>query len=350
MRYIILLVSFFFAISANAISLLDDAPDRYVVKPGDTLWGIANKYLTHPWDWKALLRANPQIKNPKHLYPGAVLELHSVAKSPYIKVLSNGTIKLSPHMRPMPAEDPIPTIPLDDIKPFFDNSVVLDRDSLISAPFILAFTTEHLLGTQGDMVYVKNLCSPVPPPGTRPAYSIYRMKGEYHHPADDRCLGYKVEYIGSAELVRGGDPATILITNIAHGVRKLDRVLPANYPAFDLTFDPKAPGPRIDAEIIDIQSDYNQGASGLVVVLDIGKINGIDDGDVLAVYAKQRCVPNPAPTFEKTYDPKKDDACVLLPPERIGEVMVFRTFTQTSFALVMRSIRSIHKYDTVTNP
>jgi hypothetical protein len=41
---------------------------------------------------------------------------------------------------------------------------------------------------------------------------------------------------------------------------------------------------------------------------------------------------------------------VELPPEYVGDLMVFRVFERVSFALVMRSVRPADVYDTVTNP
>ncbi|PID64699.1 MAG: peptidoglycan-binding protein, partial [Gammaproteobacteria bacterium] len=46
-----------------------DAPDRYVVKRGDTLWHIAGLFLKNPARWKEIWHANPKIKNPNKIYP-----------------------------------------------------------------------------------------------------------------------------------------------------------------------------------------------------------------------------------------------------------------------------------------
>ena len=37
------------------LTLKPDAPDRYVVVPGDTLWGISQRYTDSPWRWPELL-------------------------------------------------------------------------------------------------------------------------------------------------------------------------------------------------------------------------------------------------------------------------------------------------------
>jgi LysM repeat protein len=340
----------FIVISSHAFTLRADAPSRYVVQSGDSIWGIANRYLAKPWEWKALWHANPQIKNPSRLYPGAVIVLSQRGNRPYLRVLSNGTIKLSPHVRPMPADDAIPPIPLMDIKPFLNGSLILDKNSLLHAPFIIAFMNEHMLGGQGDEVYVKNLCSAdyILPAGLTVSYGIYRPCGKYYDSTHKRFLGYKAALISYAELVKGGDPATILITDIKQGVKLGDKVMPNTYPDFNLFFEPQAPSMPIHSSIIDVLGDFSLGAVGLVAVIDGGQDAGLRPGDVLGIYSRPVLVANSAYRYDKK--PPCEPQCVKTPPERLGELMVFRTFTHTSMGLVVRSTRAIQIFDAVTNP
>lgn len=343
MRLLSFFLSLIVSISSCAFTLKPDSPSRYVVQPGDTLWEIANRYLQHPWEWTALWHANPHIKNPNQLYPGAVIELRYHHHQPYLHVLSNGTVKLSPRLHTTALNAAIPPIPLSDIKPFLDSSLVLDRNVMAEAPYVIAFVgdDEQMLAGQGDKVYVKNLCPRSDlRSGETLSYGIYRSAGEYTNPYTKAFLGYKATLIGYGELMQRGDPATVVLTDIREGVQPLDKVMPNNYPGFDLNFMPKVSSSKVKGLIIDTLGDYSQGAEGLVVVLDRGKAEGVQAGDVFAVYTKAKRMKD----LECPY------GCVRLPRERVGEIMVFRTFTQTSFALVVRSTRAVKVTDRFTTP
>jgi hypothetical protein len=340
MRYLSLIFCLMIPLTTHAFSLRPDSPSRYVVKSGDSLWDIASRYLDYPWEWPLLWKANPQILNPNHLFPGATILLRYEKQQPYLRVVSNGTVKWSPSTRINIEKDVIPPIPLSEIRPFLDASLVLDQDALLNAPYVIAFTAEHMLGGQGDEIYVKNLCPQCKLSGVTVSYGIYRPNGEYYSPYTKALLGYKASLIGYGELVRPGDPATIVLTDIMQGVQLMDRVVSNNHQGFDLDFIPKAPSKRIKATIIDLPGDYSRGAEGLVVVIDKGKDCGLQAGDVLAVYTN----PKGMRDLECPY------GCVRIPRERIGEVMVFRTFTHTSYALVVRATRAIEIMNKVSNP
>lgn len=345
MKYLLLILFFVISPVNYALSLKPNAPSRYVVQQGDSLWTIACRYLEHPWEWQALWRANPSINNPNRLYVGDILLLNSALSSPYIKVLSNGIVKLSPSTRIGAYTDPIPALPLTEIKPFLNESLVLDENVLLRAPYVVAYVGEHMLGGQGDEAYVKGLhpSKELPDSGTL-AYSIFRAKKSYINPITKQFLGYQATLVGQAELVAGGEPSTILLTSINQGIEKNDRVLINNSPQFELYFHPKTPKKPVEGFILDMPNNMPSGntqeAFTGVVVLSLGAANGVQAGDVVAIYGKLRIVK----------DPNNDLMAIQLPPERLGEAMIFRTFSKTSFALIVRSIRAVHILDTVSNP
>ncbi|MCL9684792.1 LysM peptidoglycan-binding domain-containing protein [Legionella maioricensis] len=345
MRFFLLFFCLILSSTNHALSLRTDFPSRYVVQHGDTLWNIASRYLKNPWEWKELWHANPNIKNPNRLYPGAILILDYYKSRPYIRVLSNGTIKLSPNIRPHPIEEAVPPIPLDQIKPFLDESLILDENVLFRAPYVVAYMGEHMLGSQGDEVYVKGLHpSRELPEGGTIAYSLFRGGKNYIDPITKKILGFKAALVGYGQLIAGGDPATILLTNIRVGIKIDDKVLINDSPEFDFYFEPATPANQVNGYIIELPDGMpdgnSQSAIGSVAVISIGAESGLKAGDVLGIFKKERVIP----------DPKHHLIPIVLPPERIGEAMIFRVFTKTSFALIVRSTRPVYLYDVVSNP
>lgn len=341
MRYLISLFCIIFSLQLQAISLREYAPHRYVVKQGDTLWSIANEFLRKPWEWKSLWHANPQIHNPNHLYPGDEIVLRFSHNKPYLQVMSNGTIKLSPHMRPVLKDDFIPPIPYADIKPFLNESIITEHNELLSAPYIVALDGLRLRGGQGDIVFVKDYCPPSSQGGEKlTEYAIFRDLGEYKVPGSDRVLGYKAFLVGQGTILEASNPARMQINTINALVNLGDRIMPNPKHLYDLYFEPKAPDREIKGQIIDIIGDTTRATAGLVVALDEGKDKGLEAGDVLAVYSPCRVV----------RDPLHHGDVVNIPPQRLGEVMIFRAFSKTSFGLIMRSSDTIKTGDSVTNP
>ncbi len=45
-------------------------PQVHVVRRGDTLWDLCDKYFHNPWDWPRIWSYNPGLQNPHWIYPG----------------------------------------------------------------------------------------------------------------------------------------------------------------------------------------------------------------------------------------------------------------------------------------
>jgi len=56
---------------------LEPVPDIHLVRRGDTLWDLCNRYYQNPWAWPKVWSYNPQIANPHWIYPGDQLRLTS---------------------------------------------------------------------------------------------------------------------------------------------------------------------------------------------------------------------------------------------------------------------------------
>jgi hypothetical protein len=321
------------------IPLREGHPVRYQVKAGDNLWDIASRFLKNPWQWNAIWRRNQQITYPTDLYVGDVLELHMVDGQPRMSKITGGTIRLSPEMRVLPFKHPIPTIPVNSLRPFLTlTQLVEDKDAFLSAPYVLSMVGEHLGGGTGSQMFVRALFN-----NRVRAFGVYRLGKTYRDDITKKKLGYEAQYIGKAILVKPGDPARVFVVDSQGEILQGDRLLPLDESLYSYDFKLHAPNVPIQGSIIGIINDgISQIGKYDVVAIDRGSYDGVEKGDVLDIYNRGKRVVDKQMATRRTN--------VQLPDTHVGQLLVFRVFHRVSFGLVMDSSSPIHLNDVVDNP
>ncbi|MCB1803269.1 MAG: peptidoglycan-binding protein, partial [Gammaproteobacteria bacterium] len=173
-------------------------------------------------------------------------------------------------------------------------------------------------------------------------YEILRGGQEYKDGDTGEILGYDAEYIGSSELQRTGDPATVFINSTEREVIIGDRLIAASEERATANFTPHAPAMPTEGNIISVFGGVNQIGQYNVVVLDRGRRDGLEPGTVLRIDQRGE-------TVRDVVTPDSRDT-VKLPDEEAGLLMVFRSFDRVSFGLVMHATRVMHIGDKVRNP
>ena len=322
---------------ADTVALKPNHPDRYVVVKGDTLWGIAGRFLRNPWLWPEVWYANPEIKNPHLIYPGDVITLSYVNGKPRLSVQrGRPTVVLKPHARVEPLNRAIPTIPIDAIRQFLTQPLVTDKNELKHAPYIVEIANEHIIGGPGDRIYVRGIKG-----DQHKRYSVYRPSKPLIDPETHQILGYQALYVGDATALSFGDPSTLKLTKTAQEAAVGDRLRAVNERQINANFIPHPPKKQIHGRIISVLNGVSQVGQYQVVVLNRGASDGLNAGTVLAIYQAGRKITD-------TVDGKGDT--VTLPDERAGVLMVFRTFDRVSYGLVRSATRALHVEDSVRNP
>lgn len=322
-----------------AVQLKEGHPDRYTVVKGDTLWDISGKFLSQPWKWPELWHANPQIENPHLIYPGDTLSLVYIDGQPRLMLnrgASRGTIKLSPQIRSTPMAEAIPTIPLEAINSFLLSNRIVDTPEDFGArPYVVAGNAERVVSGAGDRIYARGQFD-----DGQAVYGIFRQGKVYTDPETEEFLGINADDIGSGEVVaEEGDIATISLTRSTQEVRLGDRLFATEERAVNSIFMPSEPATDVNGVILDVPRGVNRIGQFDVVTLNKGKIDGLNEGNVLAVYK----------TGETVRDRITGES-VKIPDERSGLLMVFRTYEKLSYGLVLYATRDLAIMDKVKNP
>lgn len=326
--------------TAADIALQENHPDRYVVVKGDTLWGIAGKFLKEPWRWPEIWKMNrQQIKNPHWIYPGDMIVLDISGGSPALRLVKGlETVKLSPRIRIEAVETgAIPSIPPTAIGPFLSKPLVIEKDELEKAPYIIGTEESRVILGAGNTAYVQSIEE-----GGALRWHIYRPGKALVEPDSNEPLGHEAIYLGEARITRYGAPATIEIVSSSQEINIGDRLVEAKDEAVS-AYVPHAPDKAIIGRIVSAYGGVAEVGRGSIVTLNKGAREGLEIGHVLALYRHGRDV---APADGDKTSPE----AVRLPDERYGLVFVFRVFDRLSYALVMQSVRPVHVLDDVRTP
>ena len=366
------------AFAADASALKDDAPDRHIVVPGDTLWSISGRFLKDAWKWPELWKMNQeQVKNPHRIYPGDVIVLDRASGQLRMEQSSDGsggTVKLSPRIRSENlASAAVPTISPSAIEPFLSRPMVVAENELDKAPQITAPQENRVATSTGDTVYVNGLTKEM---GT--TWQVFRRGDPLIDPDSGEVLGYVAIYLGEAQVLKFADQSTVTITRAVQEIYAGDRLLPASKQQPNFSYVPRAPVKSVRGRIISTYSGlWETGPTG-IVALSRGAKDGLEVGHVLAVlrsqstaryemrsaelfgeqglgngqphtyYAENLNVRN-GPLYSRG-TPISASQAAKLPDERYALVMIFRTFDRAAFGMVMQASRPVALNDVVTNP
>jgi len=324
--------------AGQPLQLADNAPDRHIVVPGDTLWGISGKFLKDPWRWPEIWRMNrDQIKNPHRIYPGDVVVLDRDADgTPRLSLQSaRQNAKLQPQIYSEQLDQAIPSIPPNVINPFLSAPLVVEANGLDGAARIVATQQDRVNLANGDLAYVAN-ADP-----SKDKWQVYRKGKPMPDPETKEVLGYEAFYLGTAEQIEpNSSPAIFQIVTVKEEIGRGDRLLPAVPPPL-VNYVPHKPEQMIDGRIVSVYGGVNAAGSFSIVSLNKGTRDGIEIGHVLALQRNRVVV-------QRDDEGRKES--VKVPEERYGLAFVFRTFNRISYALVMRSEGTVVVNDYLRTP
>jgi len=365
---------------AQDVSVRSDHPDEYVVVRGDTLWDISGRFLDKPWQWPAIWHANPQINNPHLIYPGDVISLVYIDGVPQLRLRRGGPVKLSPGIRVV--DEAINGVPFDRIKPFIRDIRVLSPSEFEGLPYIVANNELRMTATVSDTTYARGLNARageeyvvarlssiydsfgdpaeirrVNPPNHWDWVRVQNVWDHNDHLFDptrpwDRKpknpIGYEMVEISRVRVTQAGDISVLDILQDRTEVKPGDFILPVSDMGYDKVFYPNAMD-RVPEGLRVLATSGQKAGVGLyqIVAINAGSRQGLETGHVFSAFRHGLDVQDRSGyrwgSFSK-------EAEVRLPDVYDGLVMVFRTFDDISYGMVVSGQRVVAPFDTLRHP
>src|SRR5690606_14637234 len=301
-------------------------------------------FLRDPWLWPEIWHVNPTVQNPHLIYPGDVLTLaYGADGSPQVTLARGDAVRVQPLVRSGPLNGgAIPTIPYEAIAAFLGKPGLLSKEELDGAPRVAALRDRHLIGGMGNDLYVKNVGDHGPG-----RYNILRVGDQLKDPQDGRVLGYMGVFAGVAQIDEVAELSRARVVDSARETAAGDVLLLEDLSVVASDIIPHAPTQDVRGQIMAVVDGVSLIGQYQVVALNRGAGDGLRVGNVLAI--------------DRAGETVRDGSCrrsglsmcrgtVKLPDERAGTVLVFKTYEEMSFGLVLETTMPVGVADVVRNP
>jgi LysM domain len=294
------------------------APEAYLVKPGDTLWTLSQRFLNNPWYWPKVWSYNQQFDNPNWIYPGSTVRFYpgaapvevNDAEEPAFENVDMGGFeagRLNDYSASLASRR----------RTFF-----VPADQLNEAGVVLNSPEEKQMLSINDRTYMQ-LRQRGNPGDT---YQLYRSMRDLYHPVTKAKLGSIVELVGESRLDQNGDGQSLgTIVAAWNSIERGDRIgqLPVEVENVSVVPNTKAvKGYLVDAGPLT----RNYMGENFIVIVDKGSSDGVAAGNIF--------------TFTKKLDGFTKESTGLI-EEDVGQAIVIEVNKTTSTALVMRTSREL---------
>ena len=326
-----------------AVAEQQSEPTVYVVKKGDTLWGLSDRFMKDPYYWPDMWASNPgDIKNPHFIFPGQRLRIYPDRIE--VESVSRKAETQQSYGRRRPAPEAPVTVPPQVQEPA--EKAVEERRFTVTggegfiagsefkpAGFVIAGQHNRRMYAADDVIYTdigRNQGGKV---GSR--FNAFKQHGGISHPVTNQILGYRVVPLGSIQLTEMAEKSSkALVTESFLEIEPGAALLPYKNRKKEVTL--QAPGIDLSGYIVETRTGIQAIAAGDIAYIDRGERQGVKAGNLFYVVRKV--------TVEIEYFSTSDYD---LPVDVLGALLVVETNENTSTVLVIKSIDSIYKGDRI---
>ncbi len=336
MKIRLLLLLAFLVMPSMALAAGQDEPTIYVIKQGDTLWGLSERFIKDPKYWPNMWSKNGQVTNPHFIYPGQKLRifpdrLEFVPKEQAAAVATPASgapaVAVAESFREVAAEKAYTV---------YGSEAFLAEKGFKPYGTVIGSQHDRILTGIDDIVYTDIGTDQKAHGGDK--FSIFRKDISVKHPLNNEVMGNKIIPLGTLQLTDVEQKSSrAIITQSSKEISPGAYLLPYKENR-RREISLKNTGSDLKGYIIDSYSGISIIAAGDVVYIDLGTSQGVEVGNMLYIVRDV--------TIDQRYVEGRVDK---LPQELVGALVVTETGKKTSSALVVKSIDTIYKGDRVVS-
>jgi LysM repeat protein len=322
--FAVLLAACVFAVPLAALAQPEE-PIIYVIKKGDTLWGLSDRFLKDPFYWPDLWARNPSISNPHLIYPGQKVKIYPdrIEIEPAPAAVAKGPRIAAPETE-VAAER---TFTVNGAEGF------LAEKEPNPSGHIMVTNNDRQLNGADDVVYTDIGRAGGARTGGR--YSIFQKMEAVSHPVKNYTVGYRVASLGTLQLVElKENNSKAIITRSFREIGPGSYLLPYRNRKREISL--RAARKDFEGYIVSSRDGIITLGAGDIAYLDLGRKQGLEVGNLLYV------VRDIKPSMH--YTERKGG---VLPKDVIGAVVIVETEENTSTALIVKSVEAIYRGDRV---
>lgn len=341
MRYVGLILLLSTAVFAGRAAAQQVEPNLYVVKKGDTLWGLSERFMKDPYYWPDLWAKNPEnIGNPHFIFPGQKLrfypdriEVEPASKTMATLPLAEAVVPKTTATVPAKIQEAVEKVVEERQFTITGGEGFIAGSEFKPAGFVIAGQHNRRMYATDDVIYTDIGRQRGGKVGSR--FNVFKRYGAISHPLTNQILGYKVVPLGSVQLTEMADKSSKgLVTESFLEIEPGAALFPYKNRKKEVTL--KAPAVDLAGYIVETRSGIQAIAAGDIAFIDLGERQGVKAGNLFYVVRDVK--------VEIDYFSRSDYD---LPVDVLGALLVVETAENTSTILVVKSIDTIYIGDRI---
>jgi len=316
-----------------AVAQEQDELTIYVIKQGDTLWGLSDRFIKDPRYWPNMWSKNSQITNPHVIYPGQKVRVFP-DRLEFLPKDEGGLQKSAAAALPpvVTTTDDLAEVAIERTYTLLGSEgFILETGALPTGTIISLHNNRNIAGDD-DIVYTDIGRERAVKGGEK--FAAFRVDGTVSHPVSNEIMGTKITPLGTIQLTDLEKKTSRAII-----IKTTQEITPGSY-LMPVRENKRREIPlkmsvrELKGYIVASYSGTSIIAAGDIVYIDLGSDHGAEPGNMLYVVR------------DVTIDVSSTTGYTeRLPQELLGALVILETGKKTATALVVKSIDAIYNGD-----